>query len=333
VYKVWHYAPPIFPLLDTQYHLDFSVNLCATLPSLLLTMYWSFDTRAPRLRGERTPEEVAPEPRLPGERTPEETALEKGNDFEALQRYRLNWWQTEDNESPDCSTFTAFFRGEESLRKICQTEIALKKQPNTASQIHALNELRQNAWFLERELRYFRSELLESPSALERAFKQWRSNPRWYMHPFLVEDCINRGGCCSRGCECCLSSERETSSVGELGIGHCTVECGCCCDARGFELTVEQKNDIERRFGFLDMDDENMFSDYRYQHRLFCASVWGLLRNASYDEYGYEYLKRAESPIFQSRPLKCDGTRNVVHSETLLEDSLAEESDSTVIVN
>lgn len=104
-----------------------------------------------------------------------------------------------------------------------------------------LKELNRIAWFLEREWRYFRSEITGSPSVMERGFVQWRSNPRWYMHRVLVEDCVNRGGCCGRSCGYCESRERETSSVGKLGIGHCTVECGLlqcsrfCTDSRGKE--------------------------------------------------------------------------------------------------
>ncbi|KAJ5153081.1 uncharacterized protein N7482_009559 [Penicillium canariense] len=279
-------------------------------------MAWLFRTRVPRLRGERTPEEAS---------------LERGDDFNALQRYRLNVWERYGDEAPDSTVSVAFLRTEESLRKICQKEIALK-EPKIPSQIRTLRELKRNAWFLEREWSYLRSEITESPSVLERAFKQWRSDPRWYMHSVLVEDCVNRGGCCSRSCGCCVSRERQTSSVGELGIGHCTVECGCCCEARGFDLTAEEKRNLEMRFGFLDMAGDGLLEDYVYQDRIYFASVWGLLRNATCHEYEQSYHKEASVPIFQSEPVKCEGASIVGDSETLPEDDPGEGSDSTIIV-
>lgn len=258
--------------------------------------------------------------------------MERSDDFHALQRFRLNWWEGKGKEAPECRGSVAFLRTEESLRKICQQEIALKKEPQTPSQIRTLQQLNRHSWLLEREWWYLRSELTECPSALERAFKQWRSEPRWFMHPVLVEDCVNRGDCCGRSCGCCVSRERETSSVGPLGMGHCTVECGCCCNARGFELTAEEKKQLERRFGFLDMTDDGICQDYSYQHRLYFASVWGLLRNASIRHYQRVYKKTVSAPIFQSHSVQCEGARTAGDSKTLLEDDLEEESDSTILV-
>lgn len=66
-------------------------------------------------------------PRLPGERKEEEIALEGSNDSRALQRYRMNLWERT-KITPSASVFLfAFLRTEESLRKIYQKEIALKR--------------------------------------------------------------------------------------------------------------------------------------------------------------------------------------------------------------
>ena len=174
----------------------------------LFTMNWIFWNQEPH------------SPPLLGEKTPQEAAIEQHNAFKALQLSRLKQWDKE----LDCPPFATFLRTEEYLRKICQKEIALRKGSPTLAQARQLKEVNHDSWLLQREWRYWRRILIKDPSALERAFKQWRSNPRWYMHSILVEDCVNRGGCCSRDCGCCVSHERETSSIGELGIGHCTVE-------------------------------------------------------------------------------------------------------------
>jgi len=71
--------------------------------------------------------------------------------------------------------------------------------------------------------------------------------------------------------------------------------------------------------------------DYAYQHRVYFASVWGLLRNASCHEYNRHYHKRASAPIFQSRQVKCEGASIVGDWETLLADDLEEGSDSTTM--
>lgn len=279
------------------------------------------------------PDPMPPQTRLLGERTPEEIELEKGSDFRALQRFRYRRYVRHHEDAPEVPCFAAFFRREESLRSICQEEIALKKEPHhTPSQIHRLKELHRQAWFKEREWRYLRSEIAQPPSVLERGFEDWRSNPRWYMHDVLVENCINRGGCCGRDCGCCVSHERETTSVGKLGIGHCTVECDCCRNARGFELTEGEMEDIERRFGFLEMEEEGIPQDYFYQHRLFLASVWGLLRNDQAANFHFEYREPDLTPIFKSHVVKREATSTADNSETLFKADTGEESDSTLIV-
>lgn len=79
------------------------------------------------------------------------------------------------------------------------------------------------------------------------------------------------------------------------------------------------------------MTDEGIFEDYAYQHRIYFASVWGLLRNASSHEYNQEYDKRASAPIFQSRQVKCEEASIEGDWETLLADDREEGSDSTTI--
>ena len=72
-----------------------------------------------------------------------------------------------------------------------------------------------------------------------------KSNPAWYLREELVEDCVSRGGCCSRDCGCC--ERRRLSAKNGTGIGHCTVEYMCCIHDRGSEFTAKEKKDVNYR--------------------------------------------------------------------------------------
>lgn len=78
-------------------------------------------------------------------------------------------------EKPQCYGLAEFLRTDESLRKICQREIALKKNLGTPSQVRVLKKLSRDAWLLERDWRYMRTEVLDAGSYLQRGFEQWRS--------------------------------------------------------------------------------------------------------------------------------------------------------------
>jgi hypothetical protein len=69
------------------------------------------------------------------------------------------------------------------------------------------------------------------------------------MHQYLVQDCAGKGGCCGRDCGCCINRPADLDTR-KLGVGHCTVECGCCNKARGFELTEDEKKAYDKRFNF-----------------------------------------------------------------------------------
>lgn len=78
---------------------------------------------------------------------------------------------------------------------------------------------------------------------LDRYLKGYLDHTRqkaiWYMRKDMVEDCSGQGGCCSRSCGCC--SHRQLSER-EKGRGHCTTECWCCTNWRGFEPPDEEKD-------------------------------------------------------------------------------------------
>lgn len=89
-------------------------------------------------------------------------------------------------------------------------------------------------------------------------YDKLRENPKWYMRDELAQECSDRGGCCSRTCNCCNhKSERSTGVSGKKSAtyGHCTVECWCCTNNRGFELTEEMKQKIRDDYKERKLDD------------------------------------------------------------------------------
>jgi hypothetical protein len=66
---------------------------------------------------------------------------------------------------------------------------------------------------------------------LRKYYDSLRQDPVWYLRRELVQDCITRGGCCSRGCGCCKN--RLSTTEYSKGIGHCTAACYCCSAVRG----------------------------------------------------------------------------------------------------
>ncbi|CAG8908734.1 unnamed protein product [Penicillium egyptiacum] len=99
-----------------------------------------------------------------------------------------------------------------------------------------ISELNRSSWILERHWRTIRAMFLDE--LLSRGFELWHSHPKWYMHRTLREKCVIRGGCCARSCGCC--SDRHNTPERMLAAGHCTLECLCCEEARGFQLNREQ---------------------------------------------------------------------------------------------
>lgn len=132
---------------------------------------------------------------------------------------------------------------EEDLTKRCRslkpTESSQEDKNRRCMWATELEAIPRKYWFLEREL--YAHEVLLPQGLFLRGYNLWRSNPRWYLHPALVNDCAGSGGCCGRDCGCC--EKRDAHAPGrQRGVGHCTTACGCCATNRGFDIRNPQDN-------------------------------------------------------------------------------------------
>lgn len=246
-----------------------------------------------------------------------EARLERFGYFNAVQRYRYKAYSRRPWPR-DKPPFSYFLTKERELREIAQREISLKAgivtpllgneieqgQPRSKDLQKELDILNRRYWFLEQRWWKLRSEFPRGP--LIRAFELWRSHPRWYMHRSLVEDCARRGGCCGRGCGCCV--DRELSATRTLGVGHCTVECGCCCESRGFELSLKEKEEQNQLFTlFVDKDgDSNPYAEL-----IIMVSIWGLLDSSAESPFDVivdvpRYAPRHEQHSMSAEPAEND---------------------------
>lgn len=225
-----------------------------------------------------------------GDKTEEETKLEEVGDINALQRYRFDtfWHDAVRTRERRCYGIKKLLKVERRLRETVQKEISLKKRypersrenstdrsgSQTEEPKEKLDRLQCDYWMLERNWWEWRHAFPDGP--LARAFELWRSHPRWYMHHVLVTDCIAKGGCCGRACGCCLNRDIEPTRT--RGAGHCTVECQCCSEARGFELSERDKELLHEMFKF-----SEDFPNMPYFQQISLASIFGLAAG-SYDD-------------------------------------------------
>jgi hypothetical protein len=143
---------------------------------------------------------------------------------------------------------------EYALRNLQQREealnhrlIALQKAKaieSDNSELEKANELLEEtrAQIPRKEYDLYRAVYM-MPYFLQKDYQLLRENEAWFMRKEMVQDCSDRGGCCSRGCGCC--SQRHISK-GKKGNGHCTTECWCCTVFRGFELSQDDKEAINK---------------------------------------------------------------------------------------
>ncbi|OJJ43576.1 hypothetical protein ASPZODRAFT_73831 [Penicilliopsis zonata CBS 506.65] len=195
----------------------------------------------------------------------------------ALQKKRWRFWDDLEPEIKHAASIHRLLQCEFELRECTQREMALKdklagyqkKLDTEAGLIQDIKVelLQENKRYWELELQWWvvRSAFQECP--FTHGVNFWRSHPRWYMHRVLREDCARRGGCCRRGCGCC--SNRQNWPDREFAAGHCTFECHCCENARGFELSQEKKSFYNQIF--------DLGKDNGYFYRISHSSLMGLI--------------------------------------------------------
>lgn len=172
----------------------------------------------------------------------------------AHRRFKLYDTNKEEVGSFESSKFIDIIIAHTRLREIAQREDGLKeklhvqreriiidrKDEKAKVQVQQLEEemksLQRKWWHQEQELHRAEHSIYWNPRDQYRTI---RKDPEWYMVYRLVEDCAARGGCCGRECGCCR--KRSASSQKRRGAGRCTVECECCIQFRGFELTEKEK--------------------------------------------------------------------------------------------
>lgn len=131
--------------------------------------------------------------------------------------------------------------------------------------LHLLDHVSKTYQQSQRQLIKYHLELPEGP--IKSALKISRADPKWYLQPVLIKDCAEQGGCCGRSCRCC--EKRQKKPGRELGVGHCTIECGCCATNRGSHpITIEEKIEDFRGI-WLALNDPSDRSYYRRTMRAF----------------------------------------------------------------
>lgn len=221
-------------------------------------------------------------------KTPRELELERKGDIYALQQHRREYHLQIKYDFNINLPVAKFLGAEYNLRATVQREIALKEELAGCSGYskyrkrtkieRQLRDLDKEYWLFARKRWQGLSALPIGP--LTRGLDLWRSHPRWYMHQYLVQDCIGKGGCCARDCGCCLNRPVDLEQR-KLGVGHCTVECGCCTKSRGFGLTSAEKQDFKTQF------DRNPYTFYVRQ--INPVLIWGLLKGEDTNPFDMIY--------------------------------------------
>lgn len=188
-----------------------------------------------------------------------DTLLEKHGDFDSLQKFRLSvakYYLKHDSNSVNQNfnldlLLKKILEFDLALRYTTQREEYLKRSYKTLitesnderddkqllMYLDELNKFSKSYRLDKRQLCALESLLPSGP--FRRAYDTWRSNPKWYLHPYIV---AHNGGCCSRQCGCC--QRREPTPGRQRAVGHCTIECGCRAEARGFELEASDRKEI-----------------------------------------------------------------------------------------
>ena len=85
-----------------------------------------------------------------------------------------------------------------------------------------------------------------SQRPLKKIYDRIRQNPALYHRKELTNDCVERGGCCSRSCGCC---KKRCLTSKERGAGYCTEQCYCCGVNRGYNISRAQWETVMSNLG------------------------------------------------------------------------------------
>ncbi|KAJ6021939.1 hypothetical protein N7540_007443 [Penicillium herquei] len=153
-----------------------------------------------------------------------------------------------------------YVQREEMLQyKIQGLEKAVAIQPDGKAQL-ALADAKSELGKVQIQCYHNQQALYRTEAMLVPHVKQdydtLRADDDWYMREEMVHDCVDRGGCCSRGCGCCA---RRKLSERRKGTGHYTPECWCCSNQRGFEVPCEEKQEIQQKYKEMLEDSNQIF--------------------------------------------------------------------------
>lgn len=155
----------------------------------------------------------------------------------------------------DIAVFVDIIIAEYLLREIAQQEQSLNSKVRVLRKIATDEDKDKEAQYNEEltsllrqygqaEYKLYLAETMLPIGPIKQSYDTLRENTTWYLRKELVDDCVKRGGCCSRSCGCCQIRHEVTGR--NKGIGHCAPTCECCSSERGFEYTAEERE------GFVD---------------------------------------------------------------------------------
>lgn len=206
-----------------------------------------------------------------------EERLKANSDIYSLQYYRFKKTfptPMTGERNLERENISLLLRTERRLREISQKEISLVRETEQASPERRAEikeeEEKLKAEYLLEDLRRKRISAEFCKGELKRGFSLWRSNPNWYLHKTLIDDCAERGGCCDRKCGCCRNRKLELPLIRQSAVGHCTTDCPCCQETRGFVITDKTKKSIKNLFAL------NPVSNYQYFKKIMLASIYGI---------------------------------------------------------
>ncbi|KAE8140463.1 hypothetical protein BDV38DRAFT_18454 [Aspergillus pseudotamarii] len=219
-----------------------------------------------------------------------EDKLEQGGNIRKAQQLRRKQQEWRSYQTQLWVHFESYFLNDLAQRLLIQCEAYLQvKHDNLFQQVNEspsvgdtlvteteslqddLQDLNRRIWMVEREIQTTLREFQDGP--LKRALNARRRSSDWYLSEWLQTECAGVGGCSGRDCGCWM---RPRSSKRPNSRGHCTSECKCCEDARGFRLDVygAPENPMIVEFTLDEADVKGPGSSYT--KCLINAYIWGL---------------------------------------------------------